>query len=259
MGTTARARATVGVWMVGVIVMAGPASAQDRAGQPGGPSPNLARSAGLTIQGAHDGKSAWMAAQYRQLQIRKKSDRATGATVIDLRTGRDHVVIGLAQGRVSVERHGRLLVVDSAEALEAAQQLLGGSAAIFGARTLLSQLEATSTLDAPEMSLLGAAAFVAALVGDVEAPRRLADRFMEKHRGIFRHVAARADTCWTTYTKESSAAWNDLQACMEEAEDDGFFSGAYQRLACNGIWAMRSEAAWFEFLKCLSPLSALPQ
>jgi hypothetical protein len=44
---------------------------------------------------------------------------------------------------------------------------------------------------------------------------------------------------------------------MGDAADDGFFSGAYQRLACNGVWMMRSESAWFEYLKCLSPLSSL--
>lgn len=209
------------------------------------------------ISGGHDGKSAWLVAEYKQLQLRKRSDPTANTVDIDLVYRGDVVGISVVGTTVTVTRGGRRLVVESAEALESLQTLLGGSVAVFATRALLSQLEATSSLKAPEMSLLGAAAFVASLVGDVEALRRLSDRFMEKHRGLFRQVRDDGDTCWSDYTSESTDAWNDLQSCMDETKDDGFLSGAVRRLACNGTWILRSESAWFEYLKCLSPTSSV--
>jgi hypothetical protein len=73
------------------------------------------------------------------------------------------------------------------EALEDAQVLLGGSPAIFAARALLAEPEASSGLKAPDMSLLSTTAFVASLMGDTDA-RGASRAGMEKHRGIFRSV-----------------------------------------------------------------------
>jgi hypothetical protein len=159
---------------------------------------------------------------------------------------------------VVVSRQGQRLAVSSPEALQALQHLLAGSAAAFAARATLSELEGESDLKAAEMNVLSSLAFVASLMGDVNAPTRLADRFVQKHRGIFRQVRE-DESCWSDYTSEATAAWDDLQACMKETEDDGFFSGAYQRLACNAVWIGRSESAWFEYVKCLSPLSGIPK
>jgi hypothetical protein len=210
------------------------------------------------INGGHDQKSSWLFAEYRELQVRKRTDRATLAVSIELRAGADLVTVAVAPRNISVWRGGRRVVVNSAKTLEAVQRLLGGSAAIFGVRAMLSDLEPLSASTAPDMALLSTAAFVASLVGDVGAPLRIADRFMEKHRGIFRQVRE-SGQCWTDYTNETSAAWNELQACMDEANERGFFQAAYERLACNGIWLLRAESSWFEYLKCLSPLTVVPQ
>lgn len=224
-------------------------------------SPAAAAPRGLSMRGGHFKTMGWMVAEYKELRLRKWGDAAAGTVAIELQAGRDAVGIRIADGRTTVTRGLGHITIDSPDALEAVQQLLGGSAAVFATRAMLSELEGKSPLDAPQMSLLAAAAFVGSLVGDVEAPRRLSDKFMEKHRGIFRQVAARrpSQTCWADYSAETTSAWNELQGCMDDAADDGFFSGAYQRLACNGVWILRSEAAWFEFLKCLSPLTAVPQ
>jgi hypothetical protein len=93
---------------------------------------------------------------------------------------------------------------------------------------------------------------VASLVGDLDAPRRLATRFVQKHRGIYRPV--RLATCFEQYTAESSAAWNDMQNCMDEAnQDPSLFNRAYRRVACNAVWLLRAESAWAEYLGCLGP------
>jgi hypothetical protein len=59
-------------------------------------------------------------------------------------------------------------------------------------------------------------------------------------------------TCFDTYTQEASGAWNDMQNCMDEAnQDSSIFNRAYRRVACNAVWLVRSESAWVEYLGCL--------
>ena len=254
MGTMARAAAAAAT--VALVAVSGVAAiaAGDGKGE-GGAAQSRGRAP--AISGGHDGKTAWMMADYKQLQLRKRSNPVTKTVAIELRSGRDVVSITVVDGQVSVGRGRRKVAVDSPAAFESLQQLLGGSTAVFAAKTMLSELESSSELQTPEMSLLASAAFVASMVGDVEAPRRLTDRFMAKHRGLYRQVMRSQGSCYWAYTHEVSDAWNQLQNCMDETHDDGFFVGAYRRLGCNGLWVMRSESAWFEYLKCLSPLTSI--
>lgn len=250
MGTMAR-RVTGMVLALTVLLPSGVAAAAKAATA-------AERQRGAAISGGHDKKSAWMVAQYRDVHVRKVTDRATRAMTIELRAGRDVVTVSLTPQALTIARDGKQVVIDSAEAMESAQQLLGGSAAVFGLRAMLSELELVSAYTAPDMALLSTAAFVASLAGDVAAPQRVADRFVEKHRGLFRQVRD-GGKCWADYTTESTAAWNDLQGCMADAENRGFFRAAYERVACNTIWILRSESAWFAYLNCISPLSAIAQ
>lgn len=207
----------------------------------------------LRLAVGFEANRAWMAAQYRELGIDKQTTREPVTTAIVLRHAADTVRVSYGPEGIVVSRGGRSVVVNSAEAMERLQELLGGSSAVFAARAMLSELEYEDDLRAPEMSLLSSLAFVASLAGDVNAPRRLADRFVARHRGFVRPV--RWETCWDTYTKESTAAWNDLQACMDEAnQDESIVRSAYRRVACNGTWMARSESAWFEYLGCIQPL-----
>ena len=240
------------------VVWSGCAAAVQAAAGPVEPA-GVAAQEGYTapaISGGHDGKSAWMVATYRQLTVRKITDDSTHTITIEILAHGDTVTIQVTPGSVSVTRAARTLVIDSAAALEALQQHIGTSAAVFAVRGLLSEVEAQSDLQASELSLLSAAAFVASLVGDIDAPRRLADRFVAKYRGIYRQARLPIGSCYTSYTTETTAAWNDLQACMADADEKDFFRAAYERLACNGVWLIRTESAWFEYLNCLSPLSS---
>jgi hypothetical protein len=211
---------------------------------------------GPRLNGGRDARRGWLTATYRDLTVVKTVTKADRSVDVAIRLGDDEVGVHLgSKADVRVSRGGRSVDVVSAESLATVQDLLAGSHAVFGIRALLSERERTSELDAPEMSLLSAAAFVASLVGDIDAPRRLASRFVERHRGIVQPVGYFRG-CWSEYSTESTAAWNDLQSCMDEAnESDSFFEGAYRRLACNAVWTLRSESAWFEYLECLSPLS----
>lgn len=210
----------------------------------------------LLISYGIEGKRAWLAATYKQLSVRKVTNHEERSFVIELVHDGDVVLFDYNSGGVVVSRAGRTLPVTSPTALQKLQHLLAGSTAAFAARTMLSELEGESDLRAPAMSLLSSLAFVSSLAGDLNAPKRLADRFVEKHRGIFRQVR-QDESCWGDYSTEATRAWGDLQSCMRDTEDDGFFSGAYQRLACNAVWVLRSESAWFEFVKCLSPLTGI--
>lgn len=125
---------------------------------------------------------------------------------------------------------------------------------MFQARAMLSRLEGTSRLTAPEMSLLSAAAFAATLTGDTGAPLRLADRFVAVHRGIVRPVRL-SDSCWTSYSNETTEAWNDYTGCVTEANQGSSWLVYAREQACAALWVMRAESAWFEYLGCLSPLA----
>jgi hypothetical protein len=217
------------------------------------PSPQPQSSRKPTIRGAADANRAWLGAEHKGLTVQKVGSKADRSVTIELRFRQDFVWIGVdAAGSVTVARGGSSIRVSSPEAYEQLQQLLGGSEAIVAARLLLAERESTSDLQAPEMSLLSTAAFAASLAGDVDAPRRLATRFVEKHRGIYRPVRFRG--CYDSYTSEVTASWNDMQDCTNEAnQDDSLFQRAYRRIACNAVWLLRSETAWFEYLGCLGP------
>lgn len=256
MGTLANRGASL--LAAAILVLALPSSAESR---PVGPEQARAAQPSSrvpAIRGGHDGSSAWMLAQYRQLQVSKRFDTVSRTAAVELRAGGDLVQFTVSPDGVTVTRHGRTIALDSADAFESLQQLLGGSMAVFATREMLSELETDSPLNAPDTSLLATAAFVAALVGDPKAPQRLSDRFVAKHRGIFRQIAGGGGaSCWQEYTVELTNGWDDLQQCMDEAGEDLWWWAPIRRLACNGVWLLRSESAWFEYLKCISPMSTL--
>lgn len=212
------------------------------------------------ITGGLDGKRAWMTASYKGLIVRKSSSQADRTTTFQFQYRNDVVSVAIDRDAVvTVARGGRTLAITNPEALLAVQSLLGGSEAVFAVRVLLSEREEHSDLKAPEMSLLASAALVASVVGDTDAPRRLATRFVEIHRGVFQPVRW-AFGCWEFYTGESTAAWNNLMNCMDEANQDAsILNAAYRRLACNVLWAAQAETIWFQYLSCISPLAAIAQ
>jgi hypothetical protein len=246
-----------GILFVSALLVPAAAAASDDGGNGTGQS---VRRRGAVIRGGHDKASAWLVAEYRDLQLHKRTSRAANTTAIELRVGDDVVAVTVGRNGVSVARGNRRIAIDSAETFASVQSLLGDSPAVFAARGMLSELEPISALKAPDMSLLSAAAFVASLVGDSGAPQRIADRFVEKHRGIYRQVQEEKNGgCWSAYTQETTAAWDELQGCMEDANDKGALRAAYERLACNAVWLLRAESAWFEYLNCISPLNAINQ
>ena len=206
-----------------------------------------------------DARHAWTTATYKGLVVRKITTRADRSFTLELRYRQDVVLIAIDKDGVpSVGRLDQSVLVDSPEALEQVQQVLGGSQAIFAFRALLAERESVSDLKGPEFTLLAAAAFTASLVGDTDAPRRLTARFVQLHRGIVRSVRAGGEKCWEQYTNETVGAWDELQDCMDEAnQDSNVFRAAYRRLACNAVWALRSDAAFFELIQCLNPLAII--
>ena len=211
------------------------------------------------IRGGVDSRRAWLGAEHRGLTVRKIADRGDGSVAIDLAFGGDRVSLAVNRaGGTAVVRAGRRIEVLTPDALREVRQMLAGSDAVMAAQVMLAERTLASELQPAEMSLLSAAAFAASLAGDVDAPRRLAARFVNKHVGAIRPV--RLGTCFDEYAAESSAAWNDMQACVNEAnQDESIWNRAYRRVACNAIWLVRSESAWIEYLGCLGPGQLIPQ
>ena len=221
-----------------------------------GEAPAQQQSKTLALSGGIDASRAWLTSEREGLKLRKFTSKH-GESVVELAYRGDQVVLQLAAGLVRVTRNNRSIDVVDAAALESVQSLLGGSAAIFHAKAMLSEFETQSRLTPGEMSLLSALAFAAALTGDFGAPARLAERFQFVHRGVVRQVGLAAEaSCWSNYEGEVNAAWNDMQQCMSDTDDSGWF-GSVVRLACNATWLLRGESAWFEYLKCLSPLASI--
>lgn len=244
----------------GVMCMPGVASAGSRADHPCAPDVTAQAQAGGRVPEFTAGLdkrsgTGWLIARYGDLQI-KKTALGRRAVTIDLTHQNDTVTLSVVEGKTSVARNGRTLEINGPDALRSVQELLAASPAMFAARVFLSEREVLSTFRPAEMSTLAAAAFAVSLTGDTNAPLRIADRFMLRHRGLFRPILL-GESCWSAYSDEVSASWNELQGCMADAEDDGFWSGAWQRSACNAVWLLRSESAWFEYLGCVSPLGAV--
>jgi hypothetical protein len=223
------------------------------------PPPQRKTTVRPVLRGGMDGSRAWLGAEHRGLVVRKFADRTDGSLLVEVHYRRDLISIAINRaGGVAVARGGTRIEVTSEHAYEQLQHVLAGSEAALAARMMLAEREAASELQPAEMSILSAAAFVASLVGDVDAPRRLAARFVEKHYGSYRPVRLR--TCFDEYAQESSAAWNDMQDCMNEAnQDESLLNRAYRRIACNAVWLVRSESAWIEYLGCLGPGQLIPQ
>ena len=211
----------------------------------------------LKIVGGIEPHRAWVIAEHHGLQVRKFTAKG-GASVVELKYGGDAVVLSLSQGRGTVSRGGRTLAIGTPEAVDEIRELIGASPAVFHARLLLSKYEQTSDLKGPSMSVLSALALVAVLTGDVDAPARLTERFLEKHRGILRRVIDDA-SCYKAYESEVNEAWKDYEACLKEALQGAWWLATSRAQLCTIGWTLRSESAWFELLKCNGVTAFLPK
>jgi hypothetical protein len=250
------AREYLGLILCAALILGSAAGAVSIDGTPFGRDAGLeAQRAGPTqpqISGDTDGRHAWMTAVHRGLIVRKLANRAKRTVSIELRYHLDAVSVAVDhEGIVSVTRRGRTVAVGSAESIQQVEVLLNGSEAVLVFRAMLSERESISDSKAPGLSLLSAAAFVASLVGDLEAPGLLEPRFaVEKRRRVSR--PSRSERCASDYCSESIEAWDDLQSCMDLANhDDGSFDPAYRSVTCNVAWIRQLESAWFEYLECL--------
>lgn len=206
----------------------------------------------LQLAVGFEDRGVWISGHYKQLGIRKYTSRFPLETSLELRHDTDTLSVTFAAEAIVVTRNRQSVLVDSAEALEALQNLLGGSSAVFAARATLSEFAEQGELRAPELNLLSFLAFVTALAGDVNAPGRLAHQFASKHRGALHPI--RWGMCREDYTTEMEAAWNERQKCMLDVDhEENFFGAAYRRLACNTIWISRAESAWMEYVACRGP------
>jgi hypothetical protein len=167
-----------------------------------------------------------------ELIVRKTSRPGNGSLLLDVRHPLDAVTVAIDEGgAVSVTRNGRTVAIDSREALERVHASLSESDAVSDLRQLLMDALSVHELSIPELSMLAAAAFVASLAGDVDAPARLAARLVDPGATLkpvpFERPIA------------STSAGTDASG-----------------IRCHTEWLLRSEAAWIDYLNSLSPPAA---
>lgn len=206
----------------------------------------------LKISTGLDQKRGWVTAEYGDLRIRKFTTPGEGS-MVEFGHGEDLVVFELAGTKGTIVRNGKRVDLGSGAPAEGVQRLLGDSPALYHTRVMLSQLEEASAITPPEMTVLTAAAFAAAVTGDKSAPLRVSERFLGRHGGGLRMVRfVPGASCSSEYSGEVTDAWDDMMSCKGAAVDSWIWQ--IKMTLCELEWIARVESAWFEYLKCVGLL-----
>ena len=193
------------------------------------------------VTGDTDGRHAWMTAVYRDLIVRKLCNRARRSVSIDMRHELDAVTISIDDASlISVSRKAQRVVINSPQSRIEARGVLRESDAV--SQLLALERESVRLRSAPELALLATIAFVGSLAGDEDAPGRLLERPIGDPRW-FQPVPP--DRCAPAYVVKNQDAWDRARACASEGDGPP---------ACRATWFQQAEAAWFDYLNCVSPV-----
>ena len=198
-----------------------------------------------------------MSAEAADLQVRKTSYE-DGHFVLRLASQDDVVTITLGVSTVEVVRgkrrvsfaHGTAVDAD----LDGARTLLLGSRAVRRFRQLAIELEDAEDDSPAPHGLLIAASIVHALDGDPGAPSRIARRLARgRSTPALRRVASwqdpnqKSEDCWVTYEQRVTQAMRDYEDCLRTRQ---WWNFEPQGNMCVGVWAIRVEGYWFQYIKC---------
>jgi hypothetical protein len=180
------------------------------------------------------------------LQI-SKSVTSDGALFLDLRTGSDHVSIGVSGQGTTVTRNGATIEWPrgSSDARpQEARRLLAGSEALLQFRRIGASLIDAEDRSVPGVAMLIADAAVGQLTGDVGAVGRAA-RFLGHARDGNRRPAALLPECFQTMDSDMVFALNDYAACLGSVWGNVFWEDL-----CAWRWVVEVESVWFQFIGC---------
>ena len=140
--------------------------------------------------------------------------------------------------------------------MERVRALLAGSRAVKQYRRLAASVEESDEASPASHGVLIGASVVHLLDGDPGAPSRIARRLAARRPAAARrNVAAVQDPsgagssedCWATYETRVNQAYNDFWDCMRTRQ---WWTYEVISYACSGVWTVRVEGYWFQYLKC---------
>jgi hypothetical protein len=131
-------------------------------------------------------------------------------------------------------------------AFERAAALLAGSHALALFRSAVTRLSPETRETAGGMALEIADVLLRVIQDDPSAVERFRDGVLGRQAAVMR-VAFVRRPCYGDWEKEVLSAWESYEGCYH---DFSWWSGG--REGCALLYTLRVEAAWLEFLACLS-------
>jgi len=186
----------------------------------------------------------------------------TGDATLRLTQGKDVVSIAIGQSGFQVGRGRRTVRVDpktdKGEGFDAARALLLGSPSVRSFKRLAAALENRDESEedgALAIVALIDGAIVQLLDGDVDAPKRIAQRITRKQRAAFRPASAKRapDTfrdCVGIYEVSLVDAYHRYETCWIESIDYSWWTRSWVLKLCEWEWALSSQQYIWQFVGC---------
>lgn len=189
------------------------------------------------------------AATGRGLDVRKAVGRE-GRYTLTIRTADDLLRVEGSSSGVVVRRGDRAATVSAVErdraAFERAAGVLAGSPALALFRSAAARLSPETRETASGMAMEIADVLLRVIQDDPSAVERFRDGVLGRQAGLLR-VGFMRRPCYGDWEREVLSAWGAYESCYN---DFSWWSGG--REGCALMYTIRAEAAWLEFLACLS-------
>ena len=185
----------------------------------------------------------------------EKTSFGDGRFELRITSGADVVTFAVSATGTTVSRNGRTAALAALSAGTAGEDDFDRARAVRRYRQLAAALEASDEASPAAHGVLIGAAVVHALDGDPGAPYRIARRLASRRASSgLRQVAllaqdttARTEDCWTSYEQRVNQAYRDFEDCQRSRQWYNYELVSY---ACSGVWMVRIEGYWFQYLKC---------
>lgn len=202
----------------------------------------------FTVAATPDG-GADIGASGRGLEVRKTVAPA-GRYTLSIRAADDTLRIEGSPAGVVLSRGDKTVTMPAAgrdrAAFERAAAVLAGSPALALFRSAVARLAPESRQTAGGMALEIADVLLRVIQDDPSAVERFREGVLGRQPSVMR-VALMRRPCYGDWEHEVLAAWGWYEDCYN---DFSWWSGG--REGCAFLYTLRVEAAWLEFLACLS-------
>jgi hypothetical protein len=208
-------------------------------------------------QTADDGMR--MSGRAAELSFEKTSYR-DGHFDLRITSGADTVSFAISATGTQVSRNGRTATLvagpPTEQEIDQARALLVGSRAVKRFRQLAVALEQSDDSSPASHGVLIGSVLVHLLDGDSGAPLRIARRLAARRPvAALRRIrltqdpmaSGTSEDCWATYEERVNQAYNDFTDCSRSRS---WWNADLVGYACSGVWLVRIEGYWFQYLRC---------